>query len=1269
MRTKKRFLGIMMLSLALILGLMPGMSLTAYADDEPPYAQYKNTTTVIKFDEKDWYLINYDTSTVTLLAKECVASSIYDESGSFVEYSRNPTVKTAVDNWYNINITADAKTAVSGGGMFLLTIVQANAITNADVRKCTNAAGGAWWLCTKGSAYDYAAIVNGGSGIVRVYGYGVKSALGVRPALKLDLSKVTFDSESKTFAVAEAVVKYPLWVGGTQVTSTNASDVLGDADEGATVVYTPAVTGDTPTPATLTLTGANITTGYEVSGSTAAIYTTDDLIVTGSGSASNVGFGIHIEGEKTLTLNGDFDLTATKNGIYLFDGCGLVVKDGTVNTTGGNGGAGISGKVTLVGGTLTVTGGAGGSAFGDGASVTIAEDYAYTNGDGTTVYLAGTYTKNTNPSIDDFDGKTLSLCEARIGDTFYPTLQAALNEASNGATVTLLRDVEQKTTLNLSHAASLSLDLNGRKLLFNSEQETDFRYFTYDDTHMYMATITGSGTIEAKGLNVSGNAIIPLWRFCRNGDANTGTLTILDDAAMMNIQNINDCPWAAFKNSITAAVLNEGVTKVDKLVFFYCMNLETVTLPATVTSINEDSSGLLPFNGCPKLEKIMVAAGNTAYSNNNGDGVLYNKDKTELLFCPRGKTGTLTVPATVTTLKKYSFNNDDSGDNSTMSLSHIEFARTEPGKISMDKPFHSYTGDCVLVATDGMLIDNQKQVLVSDYTTGTTISFRAVTAWDDLQDALSKGGTVKLTRSYDYTKDSYKITGWGPTSYYGKLSVPKGTALELNGYTLAAVEFYGDGEFTVKGGTLNCTRLTNNAPTNATYGTLTLDDATVTADQLQWSGGMALTESTLTVGESEEGAGNNGKNINVKWVQPESGAMLTMDTASSVTLPQQQETDGQWRLMDFQTSEDVAAAAGQLGTYLPRGWTFETIKGTRVYGMSELPYYALAVKDTAGAYPTSVTLKLITDSVPATVTANNPTYDGKEKALVNVDKSTLVGGTMYYAVTTGNTAPADDLYTISIPTATEAGTYYVWYMVKGDDDHEDTEPKCIKVVIKDKSDGTASQTEPGLGQDGDQGKVTDDNIQHVKFNVTVKGEDQKPIAVELTTVKRVEYNSKKHVSNYNKVNKSSVADVTIDMDSISENKAVLSYATPRFKLKNNKKATLSGNTVPDKKKSYFIMSFKAKKGATKNQKKQIKLLNKELKKQPVYFKIEPADLSKAKVTAKVNLKKKKVTKVTATINGITMKLLKKDYSVEFVGDKAYIVGQRNFRNRQEVSPK
>ncbi len=34
--------------------------------------------------------------------------------------------------------------------------------------------------------------------------------------------------------------------------------------------------------------------------------------------------------------------------------------------------------------------------------------------------------------------------------------------------------------------------------------------------------------------------------------------------------------------------------------------------------------------------------------------------------------------------------------------------------------------------------------------------------------------------------------------------------------------------------------------------------------------------------------------------------------------------------------------------------------------------------------------------------------------------------------------PARSQWSTSIPTKTNAGTYYVWYMVKGDDNHNDT---------------------------------------------------------------------------------------------------------------------------------------------------------------------------------------------------------------------------------------
>lgn len=63
-----------LLTLAMIVGLMPGMGLTAYAADVP-YASLKNTTSVINFDGKEWYLIDYDTSTVTLLSKEFALST------------------------------------------------------------------------------------------------------------------------------------------------------------------------------------------------------------------------------------------------------------------------------------------------------------------------------------------------------------------------------------------------------------------------------------------------------------------------------------------------------------------------------------------------------------------------------------------------------------------------------------------------------------------------------------------------------------------------------------------------------------------------------------------------------------------------------------------------------------------------------------------------------------------------------------------------------------------------------------------------------------------------------------------------------------------------------------------------------------------------------------------------------------------------------------------------------------------------------------------
>ena len=90
---------------------------------------------------------------------------------------------------------------------------------------------------------------------------------------------------------------------------------------------------------------------------------------------------------------------------------------------------------------------------------------------------------------------------------------------------------------------------------------------------------------------------------------------------------------------------------------------------------------------------------------------------------------------------------------------------------------------------------------------------------------------------------------------------------------------------------------------------------------------------------------------------------------------------------------------------------------------------------------------------PATVTTA-PTG----AAVVGVGKTTALvsggvadGGTLWYAVTTTNTKPTStDGFSDAVPTAktiTASGTVYVWYYVKGDDTHTDSEIAATAIEV------------------------------------------------------------------------------------------------------------------------------------------------------------------------------------------------------------------------------
>ncbi len=101
---------------------------------------------------------------------------------------------------------------------------------------------------------------------------------------------------------------------------------------------------------------------------------------------------------------------------------------------------------------------------------------------------------------------------------------------------------------------------------------------------------------------------------------------------------------------------------------------------------------------------------------------------------------------------------------------------------------------------------------------------------------------------------------------------------------------------------------------------------------------------------------------------------------------------------------------------------------------------------------------------------------GSETALVS--GGTAEGGTMMYKVTTENTQPAStEGFSADVPTAqataiTAPGTYYVWYYVKADDSHTDSEISATGIAVTIAAKAAAEVT----AEDKDKLICTDGHI-------------------------------------------------------------------------------------------------------------------------------------------------------------------------------------------------
>ncbi len=190
-----------------------------------------------------------------------------------------------------------------------------------------------------------------------------------------------------------------------------------------------------------------------------------------------------------------------------------------------------------------------------------------------------------------------------------------------------------------------------------------------EDQEVLLAAAALSGPCGAEGDNVT-------WSIA------DGVLTFSGSGKMQNYGGVETGdygysgeyapPWSEYRDQITRAVVDEGVTNLGDCALYSCGGVRELSLPDSLTEIgscavrglsnlpevtiprNVSSIGRFNFIECSILANIWVAEGNPVYA--SLDGVLCNRDLTALLCYPSGrKDGAYRIPEGVTEIGASAF--------------------------------------------------------------------------------------------------------------------------------------------------------------------------------------------------------------------------------------------------------------------------------------------------------------------------------------------------------------------------------------------------------------------------------------------------------------------------------------------------------------------------------------------------------------------------------------------------------------------------------------